>query len=244
MVFVYMGMVVFTGKFAQFNIGFSLMALLLCLVGRFFNIFPLSYLANTCRSGSEKIPIKMQCVLWFAGLRGAIAFALAANMPGNHNDVYATATLFICIFTTVVCGGVTEKILTAFGMKNSRGSGHDDEDHSDSDGDSEPQVKPRKKSETSSKQNVKFYELKDGYNGPGKKRREQKLSLEARLENEDGEEATARKKVGGGHEMTFTAKKKSKKQLQEEFRQKQHRAERQALQRSTGKLRNKRKGFS
>lgn len=131
MVFVYMGMVVFTGKFAKFNIGFSLVALLLCLVGRFFNIFPLSCLANTCRSGPEKIPIKMQCVLWFAGLRGAIAFALAANMPGNHNDIYATTTLFICIFTTVVCGGVTEKILTAFGMKNSRGSGRDDEDHGD-----------------------------------------------------------------------------------------------------------------
>lgn len=131
-VFVYMGMVVFTGKFASFSIRFSIMALVLCLVGRLFNIFPLSYLANLCRSGPDKIPVKMQCVLWFAGLRGAIAFALAANMPGNHNDIYATATLFICIFTTVVCGGVTEKILTAFGMKNnSNGNGHDCDDSSD-----------------------------------------------------------------------------------------------------------------
>ncbi|CAB9529691.1 Sodium/hydrogen exchanger [Seminavis robusta] len=129
LVFVYMGMVVFTGKFANFNFRFSITALLLCLVGRLFNIFPLSYLANFCREGNERIPLKMQCVLWFAGLRGAIAFALAANMPGNHRDLYATATLFICIFTTVVCGGVTEKILTHFGMKQgSRVGAHESDD--------------------------------------------------------------------------------------------------------------------
>jgi len=116
-VFVYMGMIVFTGQFATFNFRFTIMSLLFCLVGRLFNIFPLSYCANLCRHQDEVIPVKMQCVLWFAGLRGAIAFALAVNMPGTHADIYATATLFICIFTTVVCGGVTEKILTHFGMK-------------------------------------------------------------------------------------------------------------------------------
>lgn len=121
-VFVYMGMIVFTGKFHAFSLRFSLAALFLCLVGRFFNIFPLSFLANFCRGEEEKIPIKMQCVLWFAGLRGAIAFALAVNMPGSHADIYATSTLFICIFTTVVCGGCTEKILTHFGMKQTSAS--------------------------------------------------------------------------------------------------------------------------
>jgi len=116
-VFVYMGMVVFTGKFRSFNLTFSLATLLFCLVGRMLQIFPLSFCANRCRTEDEKIPLKMQCVLWFAGLRGAIAFALAVNMPGSHADIYATSTLFICIFTTVVCGGFTEKILAHFGMK-------------------------------------------------------------------------------------------------------------------------------
>jgi sodium/hydrogen exchanger 8 len=31
--------------------------------------------------------------------------------------VYATATLSICIFTTIVCGGLTEGMLTRFSMK-------------------------------------------------------------------------------------------------------------------------------
>ena len=128
-VFVYMGMIVFTGQFASFSITFSLLSLLLCSVGRFLNIFPLSYLANLCRRGEETIPLKMQCVLWFAGLRGAIAFALSVNMPGIHSDTYATATLFICIFTTVVCGGVTEKILAHFGMKQDANRNAHDSDH-------------------------------------------------------------------------------------------------------------------
>jgi sodium/hydrogen exchanger 8 len=116
-VFLYMGMSVFTEGFRHFDIITSLLALLLCILGRFLNIFPLSFLSNLCRSESNRISLRMQCVLWFAGLRGAIAFALAMNMPGPHRESYATTTLFICIFTTVVCGGLTEHVLTEFGMK-------------------------------------------------------------------------------------------------------------------------------
>lgn len=137
-VFLYMGMGVFTGRFSNYDFTFSALALVFCLIGRAFNIFPLSWLANLCRggngghnldssrnsngsnegsSGSRRIPFDMQCVLWFAGLRGAIAFALVMNFPGPNREVYATATLSICIFTTVVCGSLTERMLAHFGMK-------------------------------------------------------------------------------------------------------------------------------
>lgn len=127
---------------------FAVVALVLCIVGRFCNIFPLSWIANRCRrrqgksgemadknsertksvssadesedpdySGARYISLPMQCVLWFAGLRGAIAFALAVNMPGPNREGYATATLFICLFTTIVCGGLTNPVLNYFGMK-------------------------------------------------------------------------------------------------------------------------------
>jgi len=115
-VFLYMGMGVFTGKFAKWNIFFSLFTSLFCLIGRAANIFPMSFLANRFRK-KNPISCKMQFVLWFAGLRGAIAFALSENMPGPNRDIYASGTLTICIITTVVCGGFTEKILTKFGMK-------------------------------------------------------------------------------------------------------------------------------
>jgi len=125
-VFLYMGMGVFTGRFENYDAWFSIIALLFCLIGRIFNIFPLSWLANRCRPRAKRISGPMQCVLWFAGLRGAIAFALAMNMPAPNGDVYATATLSICIFTTVVCGSLTEPMLTAFGMKMTGPQGDED----------------------------------------------------------------------------------------------------------------------
>ena len=148
LVFLYMGMDIFTGGFSKYDLLFSVLALSFCVVGRFLNIFPLSWIANLCRSrgysmndtsgrsnssgssavGGRHITIEMQIVLWFAGLRGAIAYALAQNMPGPNREVYATATLFICIFTTVVCGGLTNSILTRFDMKQIVREGDDDDD--------------------------------------------------------------------------------------------------------------------
>jgi len=116
-VFLYMGMGVFTGRFANWDILFTVLALCFCILGRLLNIFPLSLIANSCRSRKKRISCKMQTVLGFVGLRGAIAFALSENMPGPNKETYATATLAICMFTTVVCGGLTDRILTISGMK-------------------------------------------------------------------------------------------------------------------------------
>ena len=56
--------------------------MVLCALGRFFNIFPLSVLANTWRT--ERIPLEMQMVMCFAGLRGAVSYALAMSLePGE-----------------------------------------------------------------------------------------------------------------------------------------------------------------
>lgn len=118
-VFLYMGMGVFTGKFTNWNVYFSLYAMLFCIIGRFLNIFPLSCISNIQRKRkSSKISLKMQMVLWFAGLRGAIAYALAENMPGENRTTYITTTLSICLMTTVVCGGFTERVLHISVMKD------------------------------------------------------------------------------------------------------------------------------
>ena len=125
-VYAYMGMVVFTGEYDKWSARFVALGILCCLFGRALNTFPLSNLANLRRK--IKIPAKMQFVIWFAGLRGAIAFALSLNMPQNkgddgddkwkHSNSYiVTTTLCIVIFTTVVAGGLTEPILSRFEMK-------------------------------------------------------------------------------------------------------------------------------
>jgi solute carrier family 9 (sodium/hydrogen exchanger), member 8 len=118
-VFLYIGMGLFTGKLIkQVNFLFFFLCMVYCLLARMLNIFPLSILANLCRR--QKIPIKMQVVMWFAGLRGAIAFALSQNMPKEHRNIYVSTTLLIVIFTTVICGGMTEPILTHMGMRTGK----------------------------------------------------------------------------------------------------------------------------
>ena len=69
-------------------LSFSIVAFVSCLIGRAINIFPLSFIANFCRERSNKITGKTQVVLWFAGLRGAIAFALSENMVSEIRSIY------------------------------------------------------------------------------------------------------------------------------------------------------------
>jgi len=124
-VYLYMGMGFFTGRFRNWNFVFIILCIIFCLLSRVCNSFPFSYLANIWRA--QKIPFEMKCAIWFAGLRGAIAFALSQNMPGHNTDLYVSTTLSIVIFTTVVCGGLTEPMLSKFGMRGQPLLGTDSE---------------------------------------------------------------------------------------------------------------------
>ncbi|KHN03394.1 Sodium/hydrogen exchanger 2 [Glycine soja] len=63
------------------SIGVSSLLLALILVGRAAFVFPLSFLSNLLKkSQSEKIELKQQVTIWWAGLmRGAVSIALAYN---------------------------------------------------------------------------------------------------------------------------------------------------------------------
>jgi hypothetical protein len=115
-VFLYIGMGLFTAKyFRHWSFIFFFICIIICIIARFLNTFPLTFLANFVRK--VKVPVKMQLVIWFAGLRGAISFALSLNMPMQNRDLYVSTTLSIVVFTTVVFGGLTEPILTYTGMR-------------------------------------------------------------------------------------------------------------------------------
>lgn len=91
----------------------------LCLLGRALNIFPLSFIINLNRPARRRIPFRMQVVMWWAGLRGAVALALARLMPALDSKVYQATTLAIVLLTTVVGGGSTASVLEATGMRAS-----------------------------------------------------------------------------------------------------------------------------
>nr|AKN21463.1 slc9a-5 [Schmidtea mediterranea] len=106
-VFAYLGLAIFSFKHRAEPalIGWILV---LCLVGRAVNIFPLSYLLNFFRD--IKITKKNQVVMWFSGLRGAIAFALVLHLEGisqETSQVLITTTLIVVLCSIIFLGGLT-----------------------------------------------------------------------------------------------------------------------------------------
>ncbi|EDW77633.1 uncharacterized protein Dwil_GK24457 [Drosophila willistoni] len=125
-VFAYLGLAIFSFKH-QVELSFVIWAIVLCLIGRAFNIFPLAWLVNKFRE--HKINNKMQFIMWFSGLRGAISYALSLHLHLDSQEkrhVIITTTLIIVLFTTLVLGGSTMpllKYLKPGKKRRSRGGG-------------------------------------------------------------------------------------------------------------------------
>lgn len=67
----------------------------------------------------KKIPIPFMHVLWFAGLRGAVAYSCARDFPNlyGHNDEITAATMVLVFVTIVMMGGCTEPLLDYLQIK-------------------------------------------------------------------------------------------------------------------------------
>jgi NhaP-type Na+/H+ or K+/H+ antiporter len=94
--FAYIGLSAVTFSYDN-SVGLALGAFVLCLIGRVLNIVPLSLIVNQFRT--SKISFTMQFVLWFAGLRGIIAFALAVQCVCLRG-----VCVCVCVCVCVVCG--------------------------------------------------------------------------------------------------------------------------------------------
>ena len=82
------------------------------MIGRLLNIYPLSLLINLTRSGPRKIKMKSQHLMFFSGLRGAMAFALAIrNTTNDARQLILTTTSIIVISTVIINGGSTKKMI-------------------------------------------------------------------------------------------------------------------------------------
>ena len=74
-IFSYIGVSMFTFPKHNFDPFYIIGAFLAIFLGRFLNVYPLSFILNFGRK--VKITGSMQHTMMFSGLRGAIAFALA-----------------------------------------------------------------------------------------------------------------------------------------------------------------------
>ncbi|XP_054646947.1 sodium/hydrogen exchanger 7 isoform X2 [Dunckerocampus dactyliophorus] len=110
-IFSYMGLALFTFQNHVFSPVFITGAFIAIFIGRAFNIYPLSFLLNLGRR--HKIKGNFQHMMMFAGLRGAMAFALAIRDTATYaRQMIFTTTLLIVFFTVWVFGGGTTPMLS------------------------------------------------------------------------------------------------------------------------------------
>ncbi|KAH7546976.1 hypothetical protein FEM48_Zijuj01G0258200 [Ziziphus jujuba var. spinosa] len=95
------------------------------IVARAANVFSCGYLVNLVRPANRQIPLKHLKALWYSGLRGAMAFALALqsvhDLPDGHGQTIFTATTAIVVLTVLLIGGSTGTMLEALEVV---GDGH------------------------------------------------------------------------------------------------------------------------
>lgn len=109
-VFAYLGLALFSFKH-RVEPALVVWSIVLCLIGRACNIFPLALLVNRFRE--HQITKKMMFIMWFSGLRGAISYALSLhlNFSDETRHVIITTTLIIVLATTLFFGGSTMPLL-------------------------------------------------------------------------------------------------------------------------------------
>uniref|UniRef100_A0A8C7ZVJ9 Sodium/hydrogen exchanger n=1 Tax=Oryzias sinensis TaxID=183150 RepID=A0A8C7ZVJ9_9TELE len=126
-IFSYMGLTLFSFQSHVFNPLFIIGAFVAVFVGRAANIYPLSLLLNLGRR--NKIGLNFQHVMMFAGLRGAMTFALSIRDTATYaRQMMFSTTLLIVFFTVWICGGGTTPMLSFMSIRVGVDS---DQEHTD-----------------------------------------------------------------------------------------------------------------
>ncbi|MCP5411363.1 MAG: sodium:proton antiporter [Alphaproteobacteria bacterium] len=117
MVFLLIGLAV--GRIHFEDVGYVALgvAIVLVLLGRAATVFPLSALFLRTH---WRIPAPLQCVLWWGGLRGALALALSLSLPADlpMRDGVVIATFAVVAFSVVVQGLTMPTLLKFLGLRN------------------------------------------------------------------------------------------------------------------------------
>ena len=89
LVFLFLGIGIFAFEhpFKEMGIGLFLTSILNLNLSRFLNVRFCTWCANFTRSEESKIKPKTEFVIWFSGLRGAMAYALALSCVADFPSV-------------------------------------------------------------------------------------------------------------------------------------------------------------
>ncbi|KAJ8465820.1 hypothetical protein OPV22_028372 [Ensete ventricosum] len=116
-VFIYMGFDIAMEQHSWSHLGFIFFSIIFIGVARAAHVYVCANLVNMARPTNRQIPLKHQKALWYSGLRGAMAFALALqsvhDLPEAHGKTIFTATTAIIVLTVILVGGSTGTMLEA-----------------------------------------------------------------------------------------------------------------------------------
>ncbi|CAG8467744.1 7493_t:CDS:1 [Paraglomus brasilianum] len=84
------------------------------------------------RGQEERLTRSHQVMLFWAGLRGAVAFALTAGLTGPHVPAIRTTILVVVVLSVIIFGGMTSRMLEilkiSVGVEEDESSGDSEDD--------------------------------------------------------------------------------------------------------------------
>ncbi|KAL6759442.1 Sodium/hydrogen exchanger family-domain-containing protein [Haematococcus lacustris] len=118
--FVYIGLTLFLVP-EHYNIwAYTALVLIALGLSRAANILPCAAIVNHLRHPHLRMPAKHQFMMWWAGLRGAMAFALSVQASedfGAAGEVMKTCTFYVIFITVLVNGGSCAHLIERLDLK-------------------------------------------------------------------------------------------------------------------------------
>lgn len=123
LVFIFLGLGMFAFNHPYHLLGWATVPLTIINLGvaRYLNITIVSYLVNKSRN-HKKITRKFQFVMWIAGLRGAMAYALAleSSMDFSKGPIMLVDTLIYAFISILGVGSIMNPLLERLDVSNKR----------------------------------------------------------------------------------------------------------------------------
>ncbi|CAG8432942.1 9860_t:CDS:10 [Diversispora eburnea] len=113
-IYIYLGLTLFTKTDLEYKPFFIFFTAIFMCVSRYCAVFPLSNILNTIaryRKRTETLSHSHSVMLFWCGLRGAVAFALAAGLQGDNASAMRTTILVVVVLSVIVFGGTTSRML-------------------------------------------------------------------------------------------------------------------------------------
>lgn len=140
-IFIYLGLSLFTGDQLYYLPLLILVTLGAVVFSRYCAVFPLASALNALARWREmrrqqstgmptvtpQLPREYQVMLFWAGLRGAVGFALSAGIVGENSAALQSTVLVVVVLTVIIFGGTTAQMLDVLHIQ----TGVEDEEESD-----------------------------------------------------------------------------------------------------------------